>query len=131
MKILKVEDEVLIDFEPKRWVPISYDEQGNPVEFQEVYVIDITKMKDYVKDTLIWLAKNKVQQKLDAEGFYSVGDLIAYKTKDETAKVLFDWYYNFDGKVWDWIENVLPTKTNEELLEIDLKALIEEFANGN
>lgn len=129
MRILKVGHNVLVDFKPKRLIPTSYDEQGNPTEFQEVYVFDPTKLKDYVKDTVIWLAKEKIQKKLSEEGFYSIGDVLVYKDRnDQDAIQLYEWYISFDTAVWDWIENTLPKLSEEELLEIDLKSLVENLA---
>ena len=129
MRILKVGHNVLVDFKPKRLIPTSYDEQGNPTEFQEVYVFDPTKLKDYVKDTVIWLAKETIQKKLSEEGFYSIGDVLVYKDRnDQDAIQLYEWYISFDTAVWDWIENTLPKLSEEELLEIDLKSLVENLA---
>jgi len=131
MKILKVEGDVLIDFEPKQLVPTSYDEQGNPTEFQELYVFNPTKLKDYVKDTILWLTKEKIQKELSKRGFYGIGDLLAYKDRNDAEAVeLYEWYIAFDTAVWDWIENTLPQLNNEELMQIDLKALIEELGNN-
>ncbi len=129
MRILKVGHNVLVDFEPKRLIPTSYDEQGNPTEFQEVYVFDPTKLKDYVKDTVIWLAKEQINKKLSEKGFYSIGDVLAHKNKnDQDAIQLYEWYISFDTAVWDWIENTLPELSEEELLETDLKSLVENLA---
>ncbi len=129
MRILKVGHNVLVDFEPKRLIPTSHDEQGNPTEFQEVYVFNPTKIKDYVKDTVIWLAKEKINKKLSEKGFYSIGDVLVYKDRnDQDAIQLYEWYISFDTAVWDWIENTLPKLSEEELLEIDLKSLVENLA---
>lgn len=112
---------------------IYFSEDGTPII--STGEIDLTKLKDYVKDTIIWLEKEKVQKKLSEKGFYSISDVLVYKSKgDIDAEELYEWYISFDSKVWDWIENELSNKTNEELLEIDLKALVEtiaEEADGN
>ncbi|MEM0326853.1 MAG: hypothetical protein QW733_07485 [Desulfurococcaceae archaeon] len=129
IKFLKVNNTIYENFEPKQLIPTSYDEQGNPTEFQEVYVFDPTKLKDYVKDTVIWLTKAKINEKLSEKGFYSIGDVLVYKNRnDQDAIQLYEWYISFDTAVWDWIENTLPKLSEEELLEIDLKSLVENLA---
>lgn len=111
---------------------VSLDENGNVKVFSSS--VDLSKIKDYVKDTVIWLTERKIQEKLKEKGFYSIGDLSIYKDKNDSDAIeLYEWYLNFDKKIWDWIDE-LPNKTVEELLEIDLKALVEsmsEEVDGN
>lgn len=122
IKFLKVENTIYENFEMKQVLPT---EEG----YQEVYVFNPVKLKDYVKDTVIFLAKEKTNKKLSEKGFYSIGDVSVYKDRnDQDAIELYEWYISFDTTVWDWIENTLPELSQEELLKIDLKSLVENLA---
>lgn len=83
-----------------------------------------------IKNRLIEKVKNILNEKLFEYGYYSFGDLVFYaQTGEQEAIELLEWYRNFDRAVWNWIENELPNKTIDELIEIDLENLVEQFAN--
>jgi len=83
-----------------------------------------------IKNRLIEKVKNILNEKLSEYGYYSFGDLVFYaQTGEQEAIELLEWYRNFDRAVWNWIENELPNKTIDELIEIDLENLVEQFAN--
>lgn len=128
VRFLKVGDTVYYNVSPTRHLEFTANEHGEFFTIEEP-VFDVEKMHEYAKDTVIWLEKEIVSKKFQEAGYFSIGDAVFYKNKDPKAKELLEWYEEFDAKVWNWIENELPAKTNEELLEIDLKELVEGFAN--
>lgn len=128
MRIIKIGDTIYENFEVKVSIPTEFNEEGEPIGFTEGYMIDISKMKEYIKDTLIWLAGRLLNEKLAREGYYDIGDLLVFKDTEATAQGLYNWYLRFNQLLWDFIENELPNRSNESLLDFDCIAYINQIA---
>lgn len=129
IKLLKIGDTIYENYELKTIIPVEFDEEGNPIKFEEVYTIDIQNLREYIKDTVLWYAKVLIERKLNEEHYHNLGDVLIYKDKNaQDAIDLYNWYLNFDGLVWDWIKNVLPNISEDELLNIDVRQLLLSFS---
>lgn len=129
IKLLKVGNTIYENYELKQFMPIEFDEEGNPTKFEEVYIIDIQNLRNYIEDTVLWYAKIIVERKLNEMHYYSLEDVLIYRDKNiQEAIDLYNWYINFDNLVWNWIENVLPNTPDNELQDIDIKTLLLNFS---
>ncbi|GAB6075692.1 hypothetical protein [Desulfurobacterium crinifex] len=68
IRVLKVGKTIYRNFNPKVVKPVAFDEQGNPVQFEESYALQELSneniAKGYFKDTLSWFTDFYIQQKL-------------------------------------------------------------------
>ena len=142
-----VENGLIFATEKETDIPDSF--RDSVVVFEDISLKDIDKLyvdnneiklkpEEILKEEKILQIKNQLIEKvkiilngkLSVYGYYSFGDLVFYAQAGEQEAVeLLEWYRNFDMAVWNWIENELPNKTADELIEIDLKNLVEEFVN--
>jgi len=125
VRILKLGNTIHENFEPKQLIPV-YDEQGNIVDYQEVWTIptDINILKQAVIDTLIWLEKQRVNKILERLGYLSMADVLFHAQNPnspdyEEAKMLMEKYKEYDNAIWEFIESLNP-KSIEDLLQLDL-----------
>ncbi len=142
ISVLKIgENQYLHNFEPVIQEPIAFDEYGNPIQFQERWIIpkDPVELAKLMADTLVWLAKQRVQRVLEEYGYYSLGDLQVYTSQnDGEAKAILSWYQAYDTAIWDYIAqnfdpiiNGTQQATVDQLLQnySDLRAIEEEIFN--
>ena len=142
ISILKVgQNQYLENFEPVTLEPTAFDEQGNPTEFQERWVIprDPLELARLMADTLVWLAKQRVQKVLEEYGYYSLGDLQVYASQnDQEAQAILSWYQAYDRAIWDYIsQNFDPIVNGTQQVTVDqilknysdLRAIEEEIFN--
>jgi len=133
VRIIKLGELVYENIEPVVQEAVAFDEEGNPTQFQERWVVpnDVAELSKAIADTLVWLAGQRLKDILNKYSYYSLGDVQFYASQNDTeAQALLDWYKAYDDLIWSWIDNDLPNyQTVEELLQIDLKALEEDLFN--
>ena len=133
IRIIKLGELVYENIEPVVQEAVAFDEEGNPTQFQERWVVpnDVAELSKAIADTLVWLAGQRLKDILNKYSYYSLGDVQFYASQNDTeAQALLDWYKAYDDLIWSWIDNDLPNyQTVEELLQIDLKALEEDLFN--
>lgn len=122
IRLIKVDNVVYENVSPVTFDIVNTEEGAST--FIEKPLFDHSKLKDYVKDTVLWLKSRKVEERLRQAGFMSLGDVIAMKDSDPEAEGIYSWYVQFSQQIKDFIENNLPTKTNDELLSLDLVELV-------
>ena len=133
IRVIKLGELVYENIEPVVQEAVAFDEEGNPTQFQERWVVpnDVAELSKAIADTLVWLAGQRLKDILNKYSYYSFGDVQFYASQNDTeAQALLDWYKAYDDLIWSWIDNDLPNyQTVEELLQIDLKALEEDLFN--
>jgi len=123
IKFLKVGDNFYQNIEPN-----MVDENGN-----EIWNIpnDPTQLKSAIADTLVWLAKQKLNNVLDKYAYNGLADVQFYAnqtTPDPEAQAILNWYQAYDDGIWNYIDNELPNITVlDDLLALDIKAVEEQI----
>ena len=66
IKVIKIGDLIYQNIEPKVLMPVSFDKNGNPIEFQEKWNIptDPAKLKSCNLNTIDWVVSQKIQKTL-------------------------------------------------------------------
>lgn len=143
IRIVRIDGQTLKDIEPVVQVVIGVDKNGKPqVVKQQILPQDPIQLASLFKDTLIHLAKQRVDNVLQRYGYNSLGDVIFYANQNDTeAEQILTWYSNangngYDDLIWDWIaQNLDPIingtaqKTVDEVLQLcqDLVAVEEQI----
>ncbi len=135
IKILKIGNTIYENFNIKTSVPTAFDENGNPTQFEEKAILNLTldELKEVVKDTLLWLQKQRLNNVLSAYSYNSFSDVMLYANKQndpsqQEAKAILSWYLDYDSKIWDYIQNEIPKFTDlDSLYSIDIKAVEEDL----
>jgi len=79
---------------------------------------DAETLRKAIKDTVLYLAKQRIQKFLFENGYHDLGDLFYYaQQNDEEAQELLHRYQMFDSFIWDFLDT-LNDKNYDELLEI-------------
>ena len=79
---------------------------------------DAETLRKAIKDTVLYLAKQRIQRFLFENGYHDLGDLYYYaQQNDEEAQELLYRYQIFDSFIWDFLDT-LNDKNYDELLEI-------------
>lgn len=122
IRLIKVGDVVYENVSPVTFDIVNTEEGA--YQFIENPLFAQSKLKDYVKDTVLWLKGRKVEERLKRAGFISLGDVIAMKDIDPEAERIYNWYVQFSQRVKTFLEDSLPTMTNDELLSLDIVELV-------
>lgn len=81
-----------------------------------------------IAEQALMLAKEIVNRKLQEYGYYNLGDLKIYADIGvQEAQELFEWYLQFEAKLWSWLGDDLPQMNDGELQKIDITSVIEGF----
>jgi len=89
---------------------------------------DAESLRKVIKDTVLYLAKQRIQKFLSENGYHDLGDLYYYaQQNDAEAQELLNRYQTFDSSLWDFL-NTLDNKSYEELLET--ARTLRTFVNG-
>ena len=79
---------------------------------------DAETLRKAIKDTVLYLAKQRIQKFLFENGYHDLGDLFYYaQQNDEEAQELLHRYQMFDSFIWNFLDT-LNDKNYDELLEI-------------
>lgn len=143
VRIIKLGDLIYENIEPTVIEPIEFDANGEPIKFQEapnpILPQEPVKLSQSMSETLVWLAKQRLQKVLDEYGYYSLGDIQFYVSQnDAEAQTILNWYQTYDTAIWDYIAqnfdpiiNGTQQATVDQLLQSysDLKAIEEDIFN--
>lgn len=136
IKILKIKDTIFENFPKKTIIPTEYDENGNPTKFEERYTFNLSlnELKEAVKDTMLWLEKQRLNQIFSKYGYSSLSDVMLYANKQgdtnqAEAQAILDWYTRYDTKVWNFIETLSGYTDIDSLYTLDIRQTEEEIFN--
>ena len=131
IRIIKLGEVIYENIEPVVQEVVDFDEEGNPTQFQEIWVVpnDVTELSKAMADTLVWLAGQRLKGILNKYSYYSLADVQFYANQnDEEALQLLDWYQAYDDAIWNWIDNEVSNITDlDNLLNLDMKAIEQQI----
>lgn len=136
IKILKIKDAIYENFQEKTIIPTEYDKNGNPTKFEERYTFNLTldELKEAVKDTILWLEKQRFNQIFSKYGYISLSDVTLYANKQNDpnqaeAQAILNWYISYDSKIWDFIGTLQKYTDIDSLYALDIRQTEEELFN--
>ncbi|HFC97930.1 MAG TPA: hypothetical protein ENJ40_05680 [Thermosulfurimonas dismutans] len=127
IKYLKVGDQIFQNIAPKTFTPVEFDEQGDPIQFEEQWTIpelaNEAKARECFIDTLNWLTDRYFYAEAKARGGYlNMGEIEHDAAQgDSDAQFLRQLY----DAVWakeEELEAELSQMTLQQLLELDLES---------
>jgi len=123
IEILVVNNAVYENIEEQIYVfPEAADENTENLQLikipNPIIPTDAETLRKAIKDTVLYLAKQRIQKFLFENGYHDLGDLFYYaQQNDEEAQELLHRYQMFDSFIWDFLDT-LNDKNYDELLEI-------------
>ena len=131
IRIIKLGEVIYENIEPVVQEVVDFDEEGNPTQFQEIWVVpnDVTELSKAMADTLVWLAGQRLKGILNKYSYYSLADVQFYANQnDEEAQAILSWYQAYDDAIWNWIDNEVSNITDlDNLLNLDMKAIEQQI----
>lgn len=91
----------------------------------------ILSLKEDITKKLLSYSDFKVQEFLNKNGYRSIGDLKLYAELEYSeAQNLLNLYLQFDNELWNFITNILPEKTLQELKEFNPYVFMDNLAKN-
>ena len=127
IRVIKVGEQIFENIEPKTLKPVKFDEQGDPIQFEEQWTIpelaNEAKARECFIDTLNWLTDRYFYAEAKARGGYlNMGEIEHDAAQgDSDAQFLRQLY----DAVWakeEELEAELSQMTLQQLLELDLES---------
>jgi len=129
--IIKIGNAIYERIEPKVVIPTKFDENGNPIEFEERWAIpelanEETARKCFI-DTLNWLTDRYFYAEAKTRGDYlNMGEIIYDAQAGDPDATFLKALYDAVWAKEEELEKQLEEMTLDQLLELDLEAWARE-----
>jgi len=130
--VIRLSDNAFIPNDPanKDWQ--EYQEwlkQGNTPELEYTP----QELRQKLQSEMLTLRQQRINNIITNQyGYDNLADVqtyLNYPNLQAECKALINWYLTYDDLVWDWVDNILPTITDEDLHTIDVNLVEQDLFN--